>query len=105
VLPDRKDVDPAIGKEQEGRQNPACVFLIPQDLGVVERVTEEQEPKAPRDRGEPDEIGSAEEPTLCTEAARDDDLRFEGAAGEQDRDPRHHEGEAGSVPVLSHATA
>src|SRR5213594_3979299 len=71
---------------------------------MVERVSEEQEAEAPRDRRQTNEVRRAEV-AWRAQPARQDDLRLQPAGHGEDPESRQDEGEAGSVPLPAHATS
>src|SRR6266571_3058615 len=104
VFADRDDVDRAVRKKQERREDPTAVDLVPQDRRMIDGVSEKQEAEAPWNGGQTNEVRRAEV-TGRTESARQDDLGFERAGHEEDPESRQNEGEAGSEPLAAHATA
>src|SRR5947209_13346817 len=103
MLPDRDNVDRAVREEEERREDASTPDSVPQDLRMIERVSEEQKAEAPRYGGQTNEIRRTEVAGR-PQTARQDDFRFERAGHEEDRKPCQHEGEAGSIPLPSHGT-
>src|SRR5881409_3204343 len=86
MLPDGDDVDRSVGEQEERREDASTADPVPQDLRMVERVSEEQEAEAPWDGRQTNEICGAKV-ARCSQPARQYDLRFERAGHEEDREP------------------
>src|SRR2546430_2155860 len=97
-------VDRAVREEEERREDASTADPVPEDLRMIERVSEEQEAKAPRNRGQANEVRRAKVARRA-QATRQHDLRFERPGHEEDREPCQDEGQAGSIPLPSHVTA
>src|SRR5437667_3050215 len=104
MFADGDDGDCAVGEEEERGEDATAADPVPQDLRMIDCVSEEQEPETPRDRRQTNEVRRAEI-TGRAEPIRQDDLGLERAGHEEDPESRQDEGEAGSVPLRAHATA
>src|SRR5436309_8695294 len=59
VFPDGDYVDCTVRKEEERREDPTTVDLVPQDRRMVDGVSEKQEAEAPRNCGQTNEVRHA----------------------------------------------
>src|SRR5207249_6406561 len=90
--------------EEERGEDATAADPVPQDLRMIDCVSEKQEAQTPRDRRQTNEVRRAEI-TGRAEPTRQDDLGLERAGHEENPESRQDEGEAGSVPIRAHATA
>src|SRR2546422_1575145 len=104
VLPNRHDVDRAVRKQEERREDATTADPVPQDFGMIDCVSEEQEAQTPWDRRQTNEVRRAEVAGRA-QPTRQDNLGLERAGHEKNPESRQDEGEAGSVPLRAHATA
>src|SRR5712691_4512656 len=98
MLADCDDVDCAVRKEEERREDAATADPVPQDLRMIERVPEEQEAEAPRNRGQANKVRRPQVARRA-EPTRQDDLRLQRSGHEENPESRQDEGQARSVPL------